>query len=93
MTYFITDTDRTNALLDALESREREVEHYQVNINNFSRIVAKPATPPEFVEELKARLAAELAGQARAQAVLDVILEQLEGKDIPALIAARPKKE
>lgn len=99
MTYFITDTDRTNALLDALEAREHEREHYQTNITNFRLAIVKLKAIPgtdaiaAFIAELEGRSTAEEIGLFRTQTILDVILDQLEGRDIPALIAARPKKE
>lgn len=99
MPYFLTETDHTNALLDNLEARERELAHYQTNITNFRRAIAKLKAMPEtettkgFAAELAERLKGEELGLFRTQTIHDVILDQLEGKDVAKLIKARPKKE
>lgn len=95
MPYFLTEQDHINTLLDALEARERELDHYQTNITNFRRAIEKLQAmqandiTTAFIAELGDRLKGEEIGLFRTKLIHDVILDQLSDKDIPALIKAR----
>lgn len=91
MTYFITEIDSINGLLDNLEHRERELAGYDANIVIFAHIIANNSDI-EFVKEMTERIGQERKMRARAQAAHDAVLAQLDGENIPALIAKRPKK-
>lgn len=73
-----------NILADALDARDREVLEYQINIDNYTRMVEKIAKDyPDnadlqvFSDELEARLVEERRQQLRAIVIRDVIKDQV----------------
>lgn len=68
-------------LAQALSARQEEVEHYQINIDNFKRAIKKASTDPslvDFVAQLGDLLQSSEYEQKKAKIMLEVIQEQLE---------------
>ena len=66
----------------ALKSREEEVLHYQINIDNYVRAIEKAKADielHEFADRLEELLASSRLEQKKAAIMRDVIREQLEG--------------
>lgn len=74
--------ERIDLLTAAAEGREREVMHYQINIDNFTRAIAEiEANHPEmgeFANNLRELLASSKLEQAKERILLKVIRDQLE---------------
>lgn len=76
---------RKDILAGALEAREQEVMHYQINIDNYSIALKKIAemSPSEqtelsaFADQLRTLLAAERLEQKKAKLMLAVLHEQV----------------
>lgn len=67
-------------LAGSVEQREREVTEYQVNIDNYTRAIAKIGDDVQmqpFAEQLRGLLESSRYEQRKAQIMLDVIKEQL----------------
>lgn len=76
------EKERIDLLAAAAEGREREVMHYQINIDNFTRAIAEiEANHPEmndFADSLRELLASSKQEQAKERIMLKVIRDQLE---------------
>ena len=76
------EQERIDLLTAAAEGREREVMHYQINIDNFTRAIAEiEANHPEmeeFANNLRELLASSKLEQAKERILLKVIRDQLE---------------
>jgi len=76
------EQERIELLTAAAEGREREVMHYQINIDNFTRAIAEiEANHPEmeeFANNLRELLASSKLEQAKERILLKVIRDQLE---------------
>lgn len=76
--------ERITILTEAAKGREREIMHYQINIDNYERAITEIETnytDPEilaFAEQLKNLLASSKLEQTKEQIMLKVIKEQLE---------------
>lgn len=74
--------ERIDLLTAAAEGREREVMHYQINIDNFTRAIAEiEANHPEmgeFANNLRELLTSSKLEQAKERILLKVICDQLE---------------
>lgn len=75
--------DKLEALQPALEQRTAEVNSYQINIDNFERMLARLEGDDdpdmlEFADELRERIKAERRQQKRAALVRDVIQDQVD---------------
>jgi len=73
---------KEETLKSALQAREEEVLHYQINIENYVRAIEKSKSDPElseFVDCLGELLASSRLEQKKATIMRDVIREQLEG--------------
>ena len=74
--------ERIDILTQALEHREREVMHHQINIDNYERAIAEiEAGHPdmgEFADRLRELLASSRVEQAKERIMLKVIRDQLE---------------
>jgi len=76
---------RGTILATALEAREQEVMHYQINIDNYTlalqQIAAMPANEraelSSFEDQLRNLLASEKLEQKKAKIMLDVIKSQV----------------
>lgn len=76
---------RGTILAAALEAREQEVMHYQINIDNYTlalqQIAAMPANEraelASFEDQLQTLLASEKLEQKKAKIMLDVIKSQV----------------
>jgi hypothetical protein len=69
-------------LESALEGREREVTEYEVNIRNFRAALRKVGDDPSmaaFKAHLESLLSSSILEQRKAQIMLEVVREQLEG--------------
>jgi hypothetical protein len=81
------DTPKTKEeiILSALEAREQEVMHYQINIDNYSIALQKIGDLPpdeqvelnEFSKQLKGLLASEKLEQKKAKIMLEVMKAQV----------------
>ena len=78
--------ERIDILTQALEHREREVMHHQINIDNYTRAIAEieanhadEETLTEFADRLRDLLASSIIEQAKERILLKVIKDQLEG--------------
>jgi len=74
--------DKAKHLTEAQAAREEEVFHYQINIDNFTRAIAKVESMDdhdlsEFKETLQVRLKTEQIEQKKAKIILEVITDQL----------------
>ena len=76
------EQERLDILTQAAEGREREVMHYQINIDNYERAIAEiEANHPdmaEFADRLRELLASSRVEQAKERIMLKVIRDQLE---------------
>lgn len=79
------EQERRDMLTQAAEHREREVMHYQINIDNYRLAIAEieesHASEPhmqDFADKLRELLAASKIEQAKEQIMLKVIKAQLE---------------
>ena len=76
------EQERLDILTQAAEGREREVMHYQINIDNYERAIAEiMANHPEmgeFADRLRELLASSRVEQAKERIMLKVIRDQLE---------------
>ena len=76
------EQERLDILTQAAEGREREVMHYQINIDNYERAIAEiEAGHPdmgEFADRLRELLASSRVEQAKERIMLKVIRDQLE---------------
>ena len=76
------EQERLDILKTAAEGREREVMHYQINIDNYERAIAEiEANHPdmgEFADRLRELLASSRVEQAKERVMLKVIRDQLE---------------
>lgn len=77
--------ERINILTEAANGREREIMHYQINIDNYERamveIEANHAGDVDllaFADQLRDLLTASQREQAKERIMLKVIREQLE---------------
>jgi len=77
---------REQILAAALESREQEVLHYQINIDNYTIALAdisalsveERAEISVFADQLRTLLATEKLEQKKAKIMLEVIRKQLD---------------
>jgi hypothetical protein len=81
---FDIEKERVDILTAALEQREREVLHYQINIDNYqlalSEIEEKHANSEamaDFANQLRGLLAASIIEQAKEVIMRDVVAKQL----------------
>lgn len=72
-------------LIDAAEHREKEVTHYQININNYTRAISEIETQhagkphmEEFANRLRELLKSSIEEQEKELVLLKVIRDQLE---------------
>jgi hypothetical protein len=84
---------KKDILTQALDARNQEVMGYQINIDNYTRAIARIAEMGDSeLEDFRVRLAGLLAAekleQKKATVIRDVIAEQLQ--EIEALTAAQP---
>jgi hypothetical protein len=77
--------DRETILTEALAGRDAEVMHYQINIDNYTRAIARidamrgaDKNMLDFRARLADLLASEQREQARAVLLRDVISEQVD---------------
>jgi hypothetical protein len=76
---------RTEILQSALTARDQEIMEYQINIDNYSRAIAKinaeyagnPAMQ-QFRDQLQANLDSSITEQLKAQIIRDVVADQLQ---------------
>lgn len=81
-----TPVTRESTLAVALEAREQEVMHYQINIDNYALALEEIAglAPEErneladFANQLRTLLASEKLEQKKAKIMLAVIKRQME---------------
>lgn len=77
------EEERIQILKDNLLVRQREVMHYQINIDNYRLAIKKiESNQPElfeFANHLKDLLQSSLREQAKEKLMVDVIAEQLKG--------------
>jgi hypothetical protein len=83
------EQERMNILSQAVETRRREIMHYQINIDNYEMAIAEiernyggNADMVEFAEHLKDLLASSVREQTKEQILLMVIEKQLEVADV-----------
>lgn len=80
-----TPQTREEILAAALEAREQEVMHYQINIDNYALALEQiSALPPDertelsgFADQLRTLLASEKLEQKKAKVMLAVVKQQL----------------
>lgn len=80
-----TTLTRIEKLETARTVREQEVEDYQINIDNYTRAIAKIDAMPEaeralqqaFRDQLAGLLESERREQSKSQIMLDVLNDQL----------------
>ena len=73
--------ERLNTLTAAAEARAREIMHYQINIDNYSRAIVEIGDDPamqDFAMQLRDLLTSSRIEQAKEQILLKVIRDQLE---------------
>lgn len=77
------EQERIQILKDNLAARQREVMHYQINIDNYRLAIRKIESGnltdlAEFASQLKELLNSSIKEQAKEQLLAEVILEQLK---------------
>jgi hypothetical protein len=78
--------NRKQILTGALDAREQEVMHYQINIDNYTLALGEIANLPahereelnEFAGHLRGLLASEILEQKKSKIMLSVIKKQVE---------------
>lgn len=77
--------ERIDTLTAAAEGREREVMHYQINIDNYARAIAEieanyadSDAMNDFANQLRDLLASSIIEQTKERILLKVIRDQLE---------------
>lgn len=78
--------NKKEILISALDARQAEVMHYQINIDNYTLALAEIRNLPEgeqeelraFSDQLSGLLASERLEQKKARIMLAVIQQQLE---------------
>lgn len=78
--------NKQEILTSALEAREQEVLHYQINIDNYVLALAEIRKLPDaeqgelqpFADQLRGLLASERLEQKKAKIMLAVVQQQLE---------------
>jgi lipoate synthase len=86
MTEKTTPQTRVEILTSALEAREQEVMHYQINVDNYAIALENIANLPleerkelsGFADQLSTLLATEKLEQKKAKIMLAVMKQQLE---------------
>ena len=86
MTEIVTPQTREEILTSALEAREQEVMHYQINVDNYTIALEKiselgadeRAELSGFADQLRTLLATEKIEQKKAKIMLSVMKQQLE---------------
>lgn len=83
------EQERMNILSQAVESRRREIMHYQINIDNYGMAIAEiernysgNADMLEFAEHLKDLRASSIREQTKERILLKVIEKQLEAANV-----------
>lgn len=82
-----TQQTREQILASALESRENEVMHYQINIDNYTLAleeiskmsVEEKAELSGFADQLRTLLTSEKMEQSKAKILLAVLKRQVSG--------------
>jgi len=85
MTEKTTPQTREEIITSALEAREQEVMHYQINIDNYAIALQEINSLPideqvelsAFVDQLKTLLATEKLEQKKAKIMLNVMKQQV----------------
>jgi hypothetical protein len=77
------EQERIQILKDNLVARQREVMHYQINIDNYRLAIKKIESEnldnlAEFASNLKELLNSSIKEQAKEQLLAEVIAEQLK---------------
>jgi len=77
------EQERIQILKDNLAARQREVMHYQINIDNYQLAIKKIESENlndlvEFASNLKELLNSSIKEQAKEQLLAEVIAEQLK---------------
>lgn len=77
------EQERIQILKDNLAARQKEVMHYQINIDNYRLAIRKIESGnltdlTEFANQLKELLNSSIKEQAKEQLMADVIAEQLK---------------
>lgn len=77
------EQERIQILKNNLAARQREVMHYQINIDNYRLAIRKIESGnltdlEEFANQLKELLNSSIKEQAKEQLLAEVILEQLK---------------
>lgn len=77
------EQERIQILKDNLAARQREVMHYQINIDNYRLAIRKIESGnltdlTEFANQLKELLNSSIKEQAKEQLLAEVISEQLK---------------
>ena len=81
------EQERIDMLTAAAEGREREVMHYQINIDNYARAIAEIEAEhagsdalSDFANQLRDLLASSIIEQAKERIMLKVLRDQLEDR-------------
>ena len=94
----ITTADKQNAIADAIVVREAEIWQYQLNIQNYTAMIAGFGPDPlsaedaKFRDKLAALVITEKAEQAKSIRVLDVLKAQLPADQIVGLVTAAKQR-
>jgi hypothetical protein len=90
MTTTITDQHRYETIATAVVQREHEIFHYQINIDNYTTMLAADWSPEEqgYKDKIAALLVTEKAEQSKAKRVYDALKAQLPADQSETLIKA-----
>jgi hypothetical protein len=88
MSLTITEATRLATIATAVVQREHEIFHYQINIDNYTAMLAARWTPEEqeYHDRIAALLLTEKAEQSKAKRVYDALIAQLPADQMDALI-------
>lgn len=94
----ITQDDQDRIVAEAVVHREKEIWHYQLNINNYTAMLASLGAgvlsehDAAFRDKITALLGTEKIEQAKSMRVLDALLSQLPAGQAESLVLAAKAK-
>jgi hypothetical protein len=84
----ITTDDHESVVARAIVAREREIFSYELNIDNYEKMLAAGGLSPDFERHLNVLLVTENIERAKAVAVYESLKLQLPADRLGAAVAA-----
>lgn len=84
----LTLSEQQDYIAKAIVSREAEIFSYEINITNYERIIADPATSESFRKQLSDLLITENRERDKCVQILESLKSQIPVADLQAKVAA-----